>query len=125
MNNLQQLIMVALDTKGDMSGYDLCKLLKAKTNNSHQQVYRELAKLNDAGYVSYTDIPQSGKPDIKLYHSNAFAPTKVVILPTDFSKTNGMYSLAQADLVNGTDLCSEYLKEAKALEEKYLNKINP
>lgn len=123
MNNLQQLIMAALDHKGDMSGYDLSKLLKPMTNNSHQQVYRELGNLNKSGAVVYSDVAQTGKPDLKIYHSCSFAPVKPVLIPSDFSKSNGAYSLAQFDIVNGTTLCEEFIKELKELEQKYFKMV--
>lgn len=53
------------------SGYDLSK--QFTENNgcywraTQQQIYRELAKLEDQGLIVPTTIPQEGRPDKKLY----------------------------------------------------------
>ncbi|WP_119070306.1 PadR family transcriptional regulator [Rubrobacter indicoceani] len=56
---------------GEMSGYDL-KLRMAEPvgyfwEASHSQIYPELAKLEGAGMVFHEVVPQSGKPDRKVY----------------------------------------------------------
>ncbi|MEI8634688.1 PadR family transcriptional regulator [Vibrio sp. PP-XX7] len=54
--------------KEPMTGYDLNKLVEEHGwPASHQQVYRELNKLNTMNLVSYQDVPQEGKPDKKVY----------------------------------------------------------
>jgi PadR family transcriptional regulator AphA len=53
------------------SGYDLV----TRFNNSigsfwsatHQQVYKELAALAEAGWVEFEEVGQAGKPDKKIY----------------------------------------------------------
>lgn len=53
------------------SGYDLAKQFDGSVGffwkASHQQIYRELAKLDSHGWISSEPIPQSGRPDKKLY----------------------------------------------------------
>lgn len=53
------------------SGYDLNKAFENSVGcfwkSSHQQIYRELSKLEGLGWVSVELIPQSGKPDKKQY----------------------------------------------------------
>lgn len=53
------------------SGYDLAKQFDSSVGffwkASHQQIYRELSKLEAQGWVSYQTIAQTGKPDKKLY----------------------------------------------------------
>ncbi|SIO94688.1 Transcriptional regulator PadR-like family protein [Vibrio spartinae] len=67
LSNLPILLMSQLKEQR-MSGYDLCKLVKEKYwPASHQQVYRELGKLDSSGYVTCEVVPQSGKPDKKVY----------------------------------------------------------
>lgn len=68
LNNLQRTILVFL-TDGQLSGYDISKKIAAVTfwNATHQQVYRDLIKLESLGLVSHKDIPQDGKPDKKVY----------------------------------------------------------
>lgn len=53
------------------SGYDLAKNFSESINffwkATHQQIYRELAKLEEQTLVSGETIAQSGRPDKKLY----------------------------------------------------------
>jgi len=55
-----------------MSGYDLAKNFDASIGffwrASHQQIYRELGKLRDKGYVKSEEITQSGKPN-RIVHT--------------------------------------------------------
>jgi DNA-binding PadR family transcriptional regulator len=53
------------------SGYDLSKRFEDTVSYfwkaSHQQIYRELSKMEGSGFVASETIPQQGKPDKKLY----------------------------------------------------------
>ncbi|MEX0267789.1 PadR family transcriptional regulator [Leptolyngbyaceae cyanobacterium UHCC 1019] len=53
------------------TGYDLTKTFAGSIGSfwkaTHQQIYRELAKLEEQAWVSVETIPQSGRPDRKLY----------------------------------------------------------
>ncbi|MEO1430593.1 MAG: helix-turn-helix transcriptional regulator [Cyanobacteria bacterium J06632_19] len=53
------------------SGYDLGKRFDGSVGffwqASHQQIYRELAKLDKLGWITSETIPQQGKPDKKVY----------------------------------------------------------
>jgi DNA-binding PadR family transcriptional regulator len=53
------------------SGYDLAKNFDGSVgffwNASHQQIYRELTKLESLGWLHYETVTQAGKPDKKLY----------------------------------------------------------
>jgi|GEM_PF-2192746 len=70
LSNLQ-LVMMAEISQEPSTGYDLSKsLLDKGWKASHQQIYRDLAKLHKHGIVSLNEIPQSGKPDKKLYLIN-------------------------------------------------------
>lgn len=57
--------------EGSCSGYDLTKQFDGSVGffwkASHQQIYRELAKIEASGWASSTLVPQVGKPDKKLY----------------------------------------------------------
>lgn len=61
-------LLLSLRNKA-MTGYDLTKAMKTSyvRRASHQQVYRELSKLNELGLVQFTIEPQDGKPDRKVY----------------------------------------------------------
>ncbi|PHR92361.1 MAG: transcriptional regulator [Robiginitomaculum sp.] len=67
---LAEAILVCL-TDRPMSGYDLAKTFDASIGffwrASHQQVYRELARLRDRGLVDSTEIEQRGKPNRILH----------------------------------------------------------
>lgn len=126
MNNLQQLILLILQKQGSSYGYEITKQLKELTGNSHQQIYHNLNKLLVANVVKVTVIPQEGKPDLKLYslavpQSDNLHP---ILIPSDFAKNNGVYSLASYDIINGTSLTQEYLAAAKKLEQTFLSKMN-
>lgn len=63
---LGEAILVCLIDR-PMSGYDLAKTFDASIGffwrASHQQVYRELAKLRDRGLVASQEFEQQGKPN--------------------------------------------------------------
>lgn len=53
------------------TGYDISKRFEESVScywkASQQQIYRELGKMEVAGWVSFDLIPQAGKPDKKVY----------------------------------------------------------
>lgn len=53
------------------TGYELTQKLKERMgnvwNSSHQQTYQELSKLVVERCVTFEEVPQSGKPDRKVY----------------------------------------------------------
>ena len=63
---LAEAILVCL-TERSMSGYDLAKYFDASIGffwrSSHQQIYRELGKLREKGYVISQEVEQEGKPN--------------------------------------------------------------
>lgn len=68
---LAEAILVCL-TDEPMSGYDLAKNFDASIGffwrASHQQIYRELGRLREKGYVESQEITQSGKPN-RIVHT--------------------------------------------------------
>lgn len=54
------------------TGYDLAKDFDQSINffwkATHQQIYRELSKLEDQNFVEVEIVEQDGRPDKKLYH---------------------------------------------------------
>ncbi|ARV62896.1 PadR family transcriptional regulator [Nostocales cyanobacterium HT-58-2] len=54
------------------SGYDLAKQFDGSVgffwSATHQQIYRELSKLEAQNWIDSEIIPQEGRPDKKLYH---------------------------------------------------------
>jgi DNA-binding PadR family transcriptional regulator len=70
---LAQAIMAAL-VNCPQSGYDLTKYFERSIGffwkASHQQIYRELTKLEEQGWIEAEEIAQVGRPDKKLYRLN-------------------------------------------------------
>ncbi len=68
---LAEAILVCL-TERPMSGYDLAKNFDASIGffwrASHQQIYRELGKLREKGYVISNEVKQEGKPN-RIVHT--------------------------------------------------------
>jgi len=64
--------ILALLAKRPESGYDISKHfdegLSCYWEATQQQVYRELGKLTKSNWVTFEIVPQSGKPDKKIYH---------------------------------------------------------
>ncbi|NEQ19214.1 MAG: PadR family transcriptional regulator [Microcoleus sp. SIO2G3] len=67
---LAHAILVSL-VERPCSGYDLAKQFDGSVgffwSASHQQIYRELSKLEAQGWIASETIPQEGRPDKKLY----------------------------------------------------------
>lgn len=64
------------------SGYDLAKQFDSSVGYfwqaSHQQIYRELGKLEAQGWIEAEIIPQEGRPDKKLYSVTEFGQQQLV-----------------------------------------------
>jgi DNA-binding PadR family transcriptional regulator len=69
--SLTHAILILLDSKPG-SGYDLVKRFKGGLgwfwNAKHQQVYQELKKLSEAGWLAFEEEAQDSRPDKKNYH---------------------------------------------------------
>ena len=63
--------ILALLVDFPQSGYDLTKSFEESVGcfwkATHQQIYRELAKLEAQGWLQSAIVPQDGRPDKKLY----------------------------------------------------------
>jgi len=79
---LSEAILVCL-TERPMSGYDLAKNFDASIGffwrASHQQIYRELGKLREKGYVKSEEIRQVGKPN-RIVHTSRHYDGKALSL---------------------------------------------
>lgn len=71
------------------SGYDLAKQFDGSVgffwHATHQQIYRELTKLEERGLVDLAVINQDGKPDRKCYTINGLGQAHLrewILLPT-------------------------------------------
>ena len=69
--SLKHAILILLESKPG-SGYDLVKRFKSGLgwfwNAKHQQVYQELKKLSEAGWLTFEEQAQDSRPDKKNYH---------------------------------------------------------
>src|SRR6516164_7070020 len=67
---LREVILTVLAHR-PMTGYEIARnfdqVLSHFWRASHQQIYRELARLNDDGCVVFRAVAQPGKPEKKLY----------------------------------------------------------
>ncbi|HSG88255.1 MAG TPA: PadR family transcriptional regulator [Pseudomonadales bacterium] len=67
---LSHAIMTAL-LEEDLSGYDLTRRFETSLGffwgASHQQIYQELRKLAERGWLAATEVPQAGRPDKIVY----------------------------------------------------------
>ncbi|WP_026422305.1 PadR family transcriptional regulator [Actinokineospora inagensis] len=67
---LEHAILVALSEQAG-TGYELARRLDRSTGYfwqaTHQQIYRVLRRMDDAGWVSVEHIAQSTRPDKKVY----------------------------------------------------------
>jgi DNA-binding PadR family transcriptional regulator len=63
--------ILACLTEGPMTGYELAKTCDASIGffwkTDHQQIYRELSRLRDRGYIQGREVVQSGKPNKLVY----------------------------------------------------------
>lgn len=63
--------ILGLLSREDLSGYDLTQRMKGPVgyfwSARHSQIYPELARLEDGGYVTHRVIEQKDRPDKKVY----------------------------------------------------------
>lgn len=106
------------------SGYDLAKDFEQSVNffwkATHQQIYRELSKLEERSLIALEVIEQDGRPDKKLYHitdaGKAFL-TEWLIEPCDVMpiKEDLLVKLWAAQLISVSD--EQSTSVAKIVEE--------
>jgi DNA-binding PadR family transcriptional regulator len=63
--------ILACLTEGPMTGYELAKTFDSSIGffwkTDHQQIYRELSRLRDRGYIQGREVVQTGKPNKLVY----------------------------------------------------------
>ena len=135
---LREVILTVL-ARGEMTGYEITKDFEAVYVHfwraSHQQVYRELARLNQDGRVTVKAVTQEGRPDKKVY-----AITKVgleelkrwIVQPTEppraqydlLVKLLGCHvverSSFQKELTRIRDRAEQWLKELRGMRRECL-----
>ncbi|MGF1758208.1 PadR family transcriptional regulator [Photobacterium sagamiensis] len=72
LNNLAMHILFSL-LNGNATGYELTQAMSKSHvwRSSHQQIYRELIKLDNLGLVTFTTVRQVSKPNRKPYSITA------------------------------------------------------
>lgn len=67
---LEHAILVSLAEKAS-SGYDLARRFDKSIGQfwsaTHQQIYKVLGRMETAGWIAATHVPQDGRPDKKVY----------------------------------------------------------
>ena len=63
--------ILACLTERPMTGYELAKTFDSSIGffwkTDHQQIYRELSRLRDRGYIQGREVVQTGKPNKLVY----------------------------------------------------------
>jgi DNA-binding PadR family transcriptional regulator len=71
--------ILACLTEHPMTGYELAKTFDSSIGffwkTDHQQIYRELSRLRDRGYIQGREVVQSGKPNKLVYTLTAAGKT--------------------------------------------------
>jgi DNA-binding PadR family transcriptional regulator len=71
---LEHAILVSLTERAG-SGYELARRFDRSIGYfwpaTHQQIYRVLRRMEEAGWVTHTEIAQEGRPDKKVYQVSA------------------------------------------------------
>jgi DNA-binding PadR family transcriptional regulator len=74
--------ILAMLTDQESSGYDLAKYFEASVGYfwaaTHQQIYRELAQLEEKGWVKSQTIQQKDRPNKKLFALTSLGRSKMV-----------------------------------------------
>jgi DNA-binding PadR family transcriptional regulator len=67
--------ILGLLSREELSGYDLTRRMAGSVgyfwSARHSQIYPELARLEEGGYVTYSVVEQSERPDKKVYEITA------------------------------------------------------
>lgn len=129
MNKLQSVIKaILLTVDAPISGYDITKMIQNKTGNTHQQVYRELARMAKLDGVAVELVIQEDRPDKKMYSiegkdTGVFWSEKQVKLRGDYSKTSLAYKILVRDILDGTNNFDNYIKAMDEAECSFLDSI--
>jgi DNA-binding PadR family transcriptional regulator len=67
--------ILGLLSREDLSGYDLTRRMAGRVgyfwSARHSQIYPELARLEDGGYITHSVVEQKERPDKKVYEITA------------------------------------------------------
>jgi DNA-binding PadR family transcriptional regulator len=111
--------ILGLLSREDLSGYDLKQRMAGRVgyfwSAKHSQIYPELARLEDGGYVKHSVVEQRERPDKKVYEITAYGLDALkewviqppVPRPTRDELTLKTYSVWLADKVKAAQLFRE------------------
>lgn len=135
--------ILALLSKQPDSGYDISKHfdkeLSCYWKATQQQVYRELGKLTEKGWVDFDTVPQAGKPDKKIYRiteSGWQALTRWYMEPTEPTPIREDFlvkvligykmprHLLLAEIKHRQQIHSAQLAEYRRMEEEHFTKTD-
>jgi DNA-binding PadR family transcriptional regulator len=110
------------------SGYDLAKQFDGSVgffwHATHQQIYRELTKLEESGWVDLEVMRQDGKPDRKCYSLNPAGQEHLrawIVQPTNLepAKEELLVKLFVGHLVPSAELV-QLLQQQRSLHQENL-----
>jgi DNA-binding PadR family transcriptional regulator len=108
--------ILAVLSHAPCSGYDVSKQFEDCVSffwkATQQQIYRELGKMQERGWVSYEIVPQAGKPDKKIYAMTSAGVAELL----DWCDESSEPSPIREDLLVKV-LASPYLPKASVLNE--------
>lgn len=119
--------MLSLLMDKPQSGYDLAKNFSESISffwkATHQQIYRELAKLEEQNLVTVETIEQDGRPDKKLYSITEAGRTLLaawLLQPGEVMpiKEDLLVKLWASDLASGSSLMDSH-KTVTALRQEF------
>lgn len=124
------------------SGYDLTKKFEGTVGYfwkaTHQQIYKELSKLEKEGWLISEVIPQEGRPDKKLYSVTDLGKQELiawVLKPTEtmpireelLVKTSVAYltspSVMVEEIQRHRQLHEERLQDYRRIEQQYFQNV--
>jgi len=128
--------ILAVLSHDDRTGYDLTRKMDGSVTNfwpaTHQQIYIELKKLDELGFVRFKEKEQKGRPDKKIYkitkaglcELKAWAEESIEITPSKDAlliKVFASHALGIKQFTNELNRHRE-LHEAKLLEYQEIEK---
>jgi len=127
---LREVILTVLAHR-PMTGYEIARnfdqVLSHFWRASHQQIYRELARMNGDGYVVFRAVAQSGKPEKKLYsltRTGRAVLKKWVATPTDLPRPqNDLLVKLLAGLMVNTPALEKEIARVQIGTETYLKQL--
>lgn len=125
MSTVGNILMTLIEQNEEpITGYSLTKKLGPTTKHAHQQIYRELAKLQRKGWIACRIVPQEGKPDRKEFVTTPYAEYEdIVVTATPFYRTQASYSLFAQDVADETEYFADYVYYMQLAERRILQRI--